>query len=109
MNPPLEEYYNVIAGATAFLGGDTGPTHMAVALNIPTAIILGGGHYDYYLPYPKKINPDLKNIRYIQSIQPCYGCDWLCTQNPKNFMCCIHNIRSSDAIAMLEDLLDGFS
>jgi len=101
----LWEYYNIIAGAAAFLGGDTGPTHMAVALNIPTAIILGGGHYDYYLPYPQNIVPHIKNIVYIQSVQSCYGCDWICTQSQDKFMRCIHDIEAVDAIEALSSLL----
>lgn len=102
----LSEYHKMIGGAAAFLGGDTGPTHMAVALNIPTAIILGGGHYNYYLPYPPNIIPEIKNVMYIKSVQPCYGCDWHCTQSDDRFMQCIHSIEASDAIQIMTELLD---
>lgn len=38
---PLAEIKDLIAGATVFLGNDSGPAHMAAALGVPAAVIFG--------------------------------------------------------------------
>jgi ADP-heptose:LPS heptosyltransferase len=39
---PLSEIKSLIAGASLFVGNDSGPAHMAAALGVPTVVIFGG-------------------------------------------------------------------
>ena len=89
----MNEYHKLLCGATAFLGGDTGPSHLAISLNIPSVIIVGGGTYGCYFPYPNNIFPKIKDIEYVYVKMPCYGCDWKCNAKPR--MACIHAISTA--------------
>lgn len=49
-----------IAGATAFIGVDSGPSCIAVALNVPSVIFSGSVNLEY-------IHPDMKDILWIKN------------------------------------------
>jgi ADP-heptose:LPS heptosyltransferase len=53
--PTLNMLQYVIAGADLFIGVDSGPSHIAVAHNIPSVVMFGSVD-------PKIIHPDLTNI-----------------------------------------------
>jgi ADP-heptose:LPS heptosyltransferase len=40
-NPPLQRTKELLAGASAFVGNDSGPAHMAAAFGIPTMVFFG--------------------------------------------------------------------
>lgn len=54
----------VIAGASGFVGIDSGPAAIAVACNIPSAIFFGSVD-------PKVIHPDLSNVQVIELEKVC--------------------------------------
>lgn len=54
----------VIAGASGFIGIDSGPAAIAVACNVPSAIFFGSVD-------PKVIHPDLSNIQIIEYEKVC--------------------------------------
>lgn len=54
----------VIAGASGFIGIDSGPAAIAVACNIPAAIFFGSVN-------PEFIHPDLSNVQIIKHEKPC--------------------------------------
>lgn len=99
------KYSMLIRNASAMLCGDTGPAHLAIALNTPTVIILGGGHYGNYFPYPASTVPTVNNVTYVTSKKDCYKCDWECKQDKNNFMKCIHDIQAEDVISALKEIL----
>lgn len=100
-----EDYTALIAGAALLLCGDTGPAHLGLALNIPTVIILGGGHYTQYFPYPDEIHPTLGNVTYVTHKQECFGCDWACRYSDKRRFCCIHAITSGMVLDEISTML----
>lgn len=59
-----------IAGVDLFLGVDTGPAHLALALDIPTVVILGGGDYGRFFPYGK--------AKVVLQRLDCFQCHWEC-------------------------------
>jgi ADP-heptose:LPS heptosyltransferase len=63
--------YGIVAHAKAFLGNDTGISHLAQTLKIPGVAIFGGGHWPAYRPW----SPGAIGIRHSL---PCYQCDWDC-------------------------------
>lgn len=54
----------LMAGASGFIGIDSGPAAIAVSRNIPSAIFFGSVD-------PKVIHPDLSNIQLIEYERPC--------------------------------------
>lgn len=102
----LEECCALFSGASAYLGGDTGPSHLAVALNVPCVIIVGGGTYGYYFPYPEDIDPKTSNVIYCHANMDCYSCDWKCKLPLESHWACIHNISSNKIKEKLMYLLN---
>ncbi len=44
----------------------------------PTIVLVGGGHFTSFLPYPAALTP--LQVRFVWHELPCYHCFWLCTQ-----------------------------
>lgn len=99
------EYTILISDAAAMLSGDTGPAHLSVALGTPTAVILGGGHYGHYFPYPENVYPSIKYISYIKKRKKCFNCDWDCIFNNEKKFSCIHDICVNDVIDGINTIL----
>ncbi len=58
------------------IGNESGPMHIAVAVNVPTVCILGGGHYGRFMPYG---NEDIH--KYVIKKMDCFQCNWKCKYN----------------------------
>jgi ADP-heptose:LPS heptosyltransferase len=56
-----------------FVGNDTGPTHLAVAVGASTVCLIGGGHPGRYFPLE---NSDRN--KFVYHMMPCFGCKWFC-------------------------------
>jgi ADP-heptose:LPS heptosyltransferase len=56
-----------------YIGSETGPLHLAVAVGTPTVCILGGGHFGRFYPYG-----DLRKHRAVFQKMDCYHCNWEC-------------------------------
>lgn len=104
-----EEYTRLISKSSLMLSGDTGPAHLSLALNVPTAILLGGGHYKNYFPYPEDITPPLNHVTYITTHKDCFGCDWECIFSDGRRFSCVHDISSDDVIRAINALLAQIS
>jgi glycosyltransferase involved in cell wall biosynthesis/ADP-heptose:LPS heptosyltransferase len=52
-------------------GNDSGPLHLAGALNRPVAAVFGGGHWPRFRPVARR------SICVVQPL-PCFGCSWDC-------------------------------
>jgi ADP-heptose:LPS heptosyltransferase/GT2 family glycosyltransferase len=61
----------VLSRAALYLGNDTGPMHIAAAVNTPTIGIFGGGFWPRFRPVGRQV---------ISVVQPlsCFGCAWDC-------------------------------
>lgn len=74
----LVELGNVLANSKFVLGNETGTLHLASALNVPSASILGGGHFKRFMPY----NESIANNEYaplaIYNEMDCFNCNWRC-------------------------------
>jgi heptosyltransferase III len=48
---PLGEIKNLLAGASLFIGNDSGPAHMAAAFGLPVAVIFGASDPEIWAPW----------------------------------------------------------
>ncbi|HTH48196.1 MAG TPA: glycosyltransferase family 9 protein [Candidatus Limnocylindria bacterium] len=92
--PTVEALLTEMAGSRAVLSTESAPAHLAVALDRPAVILLGGGHHGLFAPWTR-------SARQIWLDHPldCYHCDWQCC-HPEPY--CLTQISSS---AVAEALL----
>ncbi len=72
----LVELMGLMKNAGLVISNDTGPAHLSIALGAPTLVIVGGGHFTSFVPYPKNVSP--ANARFIYETMECYHCFWRC-------------------------------
>lgn len=79
----LAELLDVMKGAACVLTNDTGPAHLAIALGTPTVVVVGGGHFGSFVPYPAHACPD--TARFVYEEMDCYHCFWRCQKRPTKY------------------------
>ena len=83
----LEELSQEILAADLFLGVDTGPAHLALALGKPAVVVLGGGDYGRFFPYGKS--------RVVTHPMDCFQCHWECRYDRA---LCLHDIPPDEVV-----------
>jgi ADP-heptose:LPS heptosyltransferase len=83
----LEELSREILAADLFLGVDTGPAHLALALGKPAVVVLGGGDYGRFFPYGKS--------RVVTHPMECFQCHWECIYDRA---LCLHDILPDEVV-----------
>lgn len=84
----LRELAAIFESCSMFIGNDTGPLHIAVAVGTPTLGVMGGGHFGRFYPYG-----DLNKHRVAFKKMDCYGCNWQCIYETTR---CIREISMDD-------------
>ena len=72
----LPALFDVLKYAAAVVSNDSGPAHVAIALGTPTVVIVGGGHFGCFMPYPETVRPP--HARFVNHPMECYHCFWRC-------------------------------
>ncbi len=104
---PLENYAGrttlpelawLLSKSQLLICNETGSAHTAAAVGTPTVCILGGGHFERFMPYPDLPGQSSK-LKAVYRKMPCYGCNWECVYPLKDDEAapCISNI-SVDAV-----------
>lgn len=62
-----------ISKVSLSVAAESGPAHLATALNLPLVAILGGGHFGWFAPWARS-----GRQQWLFSRQPCYSCNWQC-------------------------------
>lgn len=96
----VRELVATISACDLFLGGDSAPLHMAIALHKPSLGIVGGGHFGRYVPWG---NPQIN--RFVRITMDCYGCNWGCVHP---WIRCIQDIPAPDVKIELGVLCKAF-
>jgi heptosyltransferase III len=65
---PLEEVKSLVAGASLFIGNDSGPAHIAAAFGRPVIVLWGSSDLDNWRPWRSE-NAVLSNANGIQGIE----------------------------------------
>ena len=79
----LPELLDLLKHAALVLTNDTGPAHLAIALGAPTVVVVGGGHFGSFVPYPEEVRP--ANARFAYHEMACYHCFWRCHLRTSRF------------------------
>lgn len=83
----LNELIEMIANSVMIISNDSSAVHIAAAVDTPFVCIVGGGHFNRFVPYPAGI---VKNGSFIYEKMDCYYCNWNCifkTESDKPFPC----------------------
>ncbi|MCX7606323.1 MAG: glycosyltransferase family 9 protein [Bacteroidia bacterium] len=71
----LTEAAEKVIKAFLVVGPETGLTHIAATMGVPTLLIAGGGHWGRFIPYPVQTPFPMKVLTHKMS---CFGCGWHC-------------------------------
>lgn len=73
----ISDVIDLIGNAKFVLTNDTSGVHIACATKTPSIVIVGGWHYDRFLPYHvEDVKPDDQLPLVANTPMPCYYCDW---------------------------------
>lgn len=100
----LPDFINLIAGSKLVISNDTNAVHVASACGVPVVCLLGGGHFNRFLPYPEQFPS--KPIC-IYTVMPCYHCNFICEYRleDQEAFPCISNIDVEKTWAAVSRLL----
>lgn len=64
---PLSEIKSLLAGASLFVGNDSGPAHMAAAFGVPSVVLFGASDHEIWAPWKTDAvvlkSPEIERIR----------------------------------------------
>jgi len=91
----IADLLDLMKQAALVVSNDTGPAHLAIGLGVATVVIIGGGHFGSFVPYPAAVTPS--NVRFVYEKMACYHCFWRCHKRDDKFASfpCISNIGSA--------------
>ena len=101
----VPELLDVLNHAALVISNDTGPAHLSIALQTPTVVIVGGGHFGSFVPYPEEICPEF--VKFAFEEMPCYHCFWRCPKRQTKFEVfpCVSAVEVGAVWQFAEELL----
>ncbi|CAN5644514.1 hypothetical protein BH10BAC5_BH10BAC5_22570 [soil metagenome] len=96
----------MISQAQFCIGNETGTIHLAGSLNIPSVAIVGGGHFERFMPYPVEVKGS-KPIAVFKEMD-CFYCSWRCryVADKNKIVPCISNVTVDIAWKNIKPLLE---
>jgi ADP-heptose:LPS heptosyltransferase len=101
----LPQLLDLLQHAALVISNDTGPAHLAAALGAPTVVIVGGGHFTSFVPYPPEVTP--AEMRFVFRERFCFHCFWNCTEphEPGRSFPCIDAIGEAEVLMAVDAVL----
>ncbi len=96
-NASLLEFVGHIANARAVLTVESAAAHIATALDKPTVIIMGGGHFSWFGPWG-----DIVRQRWVNHPLDCFQCDWNCRRSRVE---CLTDLPAGDIAQAVEEVM----
>jgi len=96
---PLPDLPNLVSGASLFIGNDTGSTHLAALLGVPTLCVYGG------VSDPRVWQPLGGDVTIVHSKTPCSYCHINIEEDCQHNQRCMSEIDVDRAIAQVSHLL----
>ena len=103
----LPELLDLLNHAACVISNDTGPAHLSIALETPTVVIVGGGHFGSFVPYPEEVRPPF--ARFAFEDMSCYHCFWRCDrrQNNSEAFPCVSKVSVDTIWKLTKELLNA--
>jgi hypothetical protein len=104
----ISDLSSLVRRADLVISNESGVAHMAAYFGIPSVAIVGGGHYGWFMPYPKDW-PNLLPPRVAMHRMPCFGCNWRCIYptQPGMPVPCVSEVDTKNVWAEIEAMLPG--
>jgi ADP-heptose:LPS heptosyltransferase len=104
-NTSLPELLDLLQHAVVVVSNDTGPAHLSLGLGVPTVVIVGGGHFTSFVPYPPAVTP--AGARFVYRERACFHCFWSCTEphEPGHAFPCIDGVGQAEVLAAVDAAL----
>ncbi len=101
----MGQLMDVIKHADLVISNDSGPAHVGIALGVASVIIVGGGHFGCFFPYPEGVSP--ANCRFVFHKMECYHCFWRChlRQDRSQAFPCVEKVGEDHVWAAASELL----
>ncbi len=106
----LADAVAVLRGSRAFLGLDSGLTHLAACLGHPTVCVAQDANLGYFFPYPEALGFPLLRTVHNPKYRECAGCFMTCSRESILFTRlrgakCLREIPSGAVIDALREML----
>lgn len=106
----IRQFMGITSNASLLIGNDTSSVHISSAVDTPSIAVVGGGHFNHFLPYPSFLcgtsSPTVVNFD-----MTCYGCNWKCPYSDFTLGLsapCIASISVEKAIQVFNELYESF-
>ncbi|MBC8267832.1 MAG: glycosyltransferase family 9 protein [Rhodospirillaceae bacterium] len=101
----LPQLLDIMNHAQLVVSNDTGPAHLSIALGTPTLVVVGGGHFGCFVPYPEEVRPT--HARFVYYKMDCYHCFWNCPKRASKFEVfpCVEAVSIEQVCDEVETLL----
>ncbi|MGB0670660.1 MAG: glycosyltransferase family 9 protein [Rhodospirillales bacterium] len=101
----IAQVLDLMSRAALVVSNDSGPAHLAIALSRPSVIIVGGGHFGSFFPYPDGVAPP--TARFVYQEMDCYHCFWRCHKRASKWEVfpCIDAVSEDQVWQAVQDLL----
>lgn len=95
----------IISASRLLISNESGAAHIAGTYNVPTVVIVGGGHFGRFLPY-SGLNKD-PNMEIACHVMDCYGCGWNCryTLDISQLVPCVEKVEVHQVMQKVEKVL----
>jgi len=102
----LPELVEVIRHAEILISNESSFVHIAAAVRTPAVCILGGGHFERFIPYEVETGDNIAPILVYQRMD-CFNCNWKCTQpqDKGKAMPCILSITADEVMEAVEQAI----
>ncbi|MEE8393476.1 MAG: glycosyltransferase family 9 protein [Rhodospirillales bacterium] len=103
----MTQLMDVMNNAELVISNDSGPAHLAVGLGVASVIVVGGGHFGCFFPYPQGVTP--ARARFVYHRMDCYHCFWRChlRQDRQDAFPCIAAVEEDQVWEAAAQLLDS--
>lgn len=92
----IPEYVKAVSAARILLTVDTATAQIATALDKPTVVIIGGGHYGFFGPWCRS-----GRQIWLTNHLDCFHCNWNCIYSEARCICDVHPDSISRALESL--------
>ena len=100
----------VIGAAKAFVGLDSGLTHVAAAIGAPTVCVAQNSNLGYFVPYPSWLGYEHLRVVHNREYETCAGCLMVCSREPitrtfRRGALCLRTLPAAPVAAALDATL----